>query len=96
MNFMTFKVASPLEATIRYLVSPILIVLLNTNSIIVSPTLNVTQHWLSFLVIFLGNIDLQRYKYCRLLNDSPSKFQSFLTIFHHMLMTREGRVFAHG
>ena len=35
-------------------------------------------------------------QYCHLLSDFSSKFQSSVTIFHHKLLTRGGRVLANG
>ena len=55
-----------------------------------------TQYYLPILVIFGGVIDTQCCNYCHLPSDFSSKFQSSMTIFHHKLMTREGRVLANG
>ena len=44
----------------------------------------------------LRTIDLLSCNYCCLPSDFPSKFQSPMTIFHHKLRTREGRVLATG
>jgi hypothetical protein len=55
-----------------------------------------TQHYLSFLVNFWGIIDSQCCNYYHLPSDFSSKFQSFMTIFHHKLLTREVRVLANG
>ena len=82
-----------------YLVSPILIVLLDTNCRlwIVSPILNVN---LTLFVIprnsLGGIVDLQCYNYYYLPNVFPSKVQPFMTIFHHKLLIRKCRVLAHG
>ena len=50
-----------------------------------------TQHSLSFLVNFGGIIDLQFCNYCHLQFDFSSQFQSSMTIFHHKILTKEGR-----
>ena len=53
-----------------------------------------TQHYLSFLVIFLGD---NRFIVLQLLSLTKWIFiqiQSSMTIFHHKLLTREGRVLA--
>ena len=55
-----------------------------------------TQNDLSFLVNCSGVIDLQCCNYCHLPNDFSSKFQASMTIFHHELLTREGRVSTDG
>ena len=56
-----------------------------------------TQHYLSFLVKKSWEIiDLQCCNYCHLLGKCSSKFQSSMTIFHHKLRTREGRVLTNG
>ena len=55
-----------------------------------------TQDYLSFLVIVLDIINLQCCNYCHLSSDFSSKFQSYMTIFHHKLLTRGGRVLANG
>ena len=57
-----------------------------------------TQHYLSFLVIFIsflflggggGVIDLQCCNYCHLWSDFSSKFKSSMTILHHKLLTKK-------
>ena len=56
-----------------------------------------TQHYLSFFVkTNWGIIDLQCCNYYHLPSDSPSEFQSSMTIFHHKLLKREGRRLADG
>ena len=45
---------------------------------------------------FWGILDLQCCNYCHLPNNVSSKFQSNMTIFHHRLPTREGRVLTNG
>ena len=72
--------------------SPILIV----NCKIVSPTLNVNPTTLSFFGKSWGMIDLQCYNCWHLPSDFSSKFQAFMTIFHHKLLTIEGRVLVNG
>ena len=78
--------------------SPTLIVLLNTNykpRCSVVPTLHVNPTLFVIPCIFLGRIiDLYCCNYCHLPSDFPSKSQSSMTIFHHKLMAREGRVLA--
>ena len=61
-----------------------------------SPITNVNSTLLSFLVSFLGVIDLQCCNYCHLPSDFASKLQSSMTISHHKLLTREGSVVANG
>ena len=73
--------------------------LLNTNCKrdIVTPTLMLTQQFLSFLVNWGGGvIGLQCCNYYHLPSDSSSKFQSSVTIFHHKVLRREGRVLDNG
>ena len=41
-------------------------------------------------------IDLHCCNYRVLLSDLSSKFQSSMTMYHHKLLTREGRVLANG
>ena len=70
-------------------------ILIVTHSILsqtlnVSPTLFVTRNF------FGGVIDLQCCNYCRIPSDFSSKFQSSMTILHHKMLTREGRVLANG
>ena len=48
------------------------------------------------LLLFWGFIDSQCCNYYHLPSDFSYKFQSFITIFHHKLLTREVRVFANG
>ena len=84
---------------IWYLVSPILIVLLNANcklwcsvtNVKCSP--NIICH---SLYVVLGIIDLWCCNYYHLPSDFSSKFQSSMTMFYHKLLTREGRVLANG
>ena len=59
-----------------------------------------TQHYSSLLVNFYfifswggGIIDLQHCNDHHLPSDFPSKFQPPMTVFHHKLLTREGRYF---
>jgi hypothetical protein len=44
----------------------------------------------------LGGLDLQCCNYYHLPNYFTSKFQSCMTMFHHKLLIREGRVLANG
>jgi hypothetical protein len=74
-----------------------MIILLNTNCGIVSPTLNVNPTL--FVIpckIFRRIIDLQDCNYCYLPSDFSSKFLSSMTIFHHKLLTSGGRALANG
>ena len=67
------------------------------NCGVVSPILNVNP---TLLVIprkvLWGVIDLQCHNYCHLPCDFSSNIQSSITIFHHKLLTTEGRVLANG
>ena len=81
---------------IWHLVSPILIVLLNTNCGIVSLTLNVNPTLFVIPYNFGGIIILECCNSCHLPSGFSSKFQSSMTIFHHKLMRREGRVVTNG
>ena len=74
--------------------SPILSFLLHTNY---KPWYSVTQHDLSFLINLGGGIiDLQCCNYCYLSSDFSSNFNhQVMTIFHHKLLTREGRGIGH-
>ena len=80
--------------SIWYLVSPMLVVLLNTNC---KPRYSVTntkcQPYIicHSLQILWGIVDLQCCNYCHLPSKFLSKFQSSVTIFHHKLLRREGR-----
>ena len=84
---------------ISYLVAPILIALFNTNCkpqySVTNPNckLNIICH---SLLTFGGITNLQCCNYCHLPGDLSSKFQSSMTIFHHKLLAREGRVLANG
>ena len=60
----------------------------------VSPTLNVNPTLFVIPCNFGRFIDLQCCDYCHLPSDFSSKFQSSMTIFHHKLLTREGKVLA--
>ena len=53
-----------------------------------------TQHYLSSLVKNWGIIDLQCCNYNHFQSDLSSNFEPSTTIFHHKLVTREGRVLA--
>ena len=56
-----------------------------------------TQLYLSFFVKRnWGFVNLQCCNYCYLPSDVSSKLQSPMTIFHHKLLTREGRVVTNG
>ena len=58
-----------------------------------------TQHWLSFIVLFFligGFIDLHCCNYCHLPTGFSSNCQSPVTKFHQKLLTREGRALANG
>ena len=52
-----------------------------------------------FLVIFFGGegvIDLQCCNFSYLPNDFSTNFQSCMTIFHHKLLTKDGRLWTNG
>jgi hypothetical protein len=66
------------------------------NCSIMSPNQMLSQCYLSFLVNCLDIIDSKCCNYCHLLSDCSSKFQLFMTIPHHKLLTREGRAMANG
>ena len=85
MTFETINNIHHLHYTILYLVSPILVVLLNTNYNygIVSPTLNVYPTLFIISCEFLGDYAFTSCKYCHLPSDFSSKYQSSMTTFHH-------------
>ena len=71
--------------------------MLIVNHSIMSPTLNVNpKQFVTPCKFFWGIMELKCCNYCHLSRDFASKFQSSMTIFHHKLLTREGRVLAHG
>ena len=62
-----------------------------------SPILNANLTLFVIPCHFYGGItDLQCCNYCHLPSDYSSKFQSYMTIFHHKLLTRVGGVLANG
>jgi hypothetical protein len=59
---------------------------------VVSPTLNVNPTLFVIPCDFLGTIDWQCCNFCLLPSDFSSKFKPSTIIFHHKLLTKEGRV----
>ena len=59
-----------------------------------SPTLNVNPTIFVIPCEFLGDYTFTVYNYCHLPSNFSSGFEKFMTIFHHKLLTWEGRVLA--
>ena len=78
--------------------SPILVVLLNTNCKSWCSVINTNFHPTSFITPCKswGIEVLHCCNYCHLPSDFSFKFESSMTIFHHKLLTRKGRVLADG